>query len=214
MHVAKALFEHLADELPITEQHGPLRFHSVGELAVPSGTASVFDPTSGEADVLEVPAGSHRVYVVVDAAPGAEPVALGVLLWFGGALPVERGEYAGGVLTHCGAVCLSGADGDDALVGGLVRLAGQELRRRAEHGRDRGLLPVFEDACGQYRPDALQPVGESAPGAFRDGWHLLSDEESGTSVLAVLDHGEGGSIYPCLDAYGSEVAHLVEFETD
>ncbi|WP_331765155.1 hypothetical protein OG747_50695 (plasmid) [Streptomyces sp. NBC_01384] len=216
MHFAEALFDHLVDELPMSERHDSWRFHHLGELAVSSGMASIYDPTSGEADDLDVPPGSHRVYVVMDAVPEAAPMALGILLWFGEAPPVVLGEFSGvGVLTHCGVVCLSSSqDNDDALVSGLMRLAGQEIRRRATHGQDRGLLPVFEDACRQYRPDALQPPEESAPGAFRAGWHILSDEGTKTTVIALLDNGEGGSIYPCLDAQGREVAHLVQFETE
>lgn len=214
MQFAKALFDHLVDEPQMNGRHDSWTIHHLGELPVSSGTASVYDPTSGEADDLEVPPGSHPVYVVMDAVPETAPMALGILLWFGKTPPVQLGEFSGvGVLTHCGVVCLSGSqDDDDALVSELMRLAGQEIRRRATHGQDRGLLPVFEDACRQYRPDALQPPEESAPGAFRAGWHLLSDEGTRTTVIALLDNGEGGGIYPCLDAQGREVAHLVQFE--
>lgn len=143
-------------------------------------------------------------------------MALGLLLWFDEAPPVELGDYSGvGVMTHCGVVCLGGSRNDDGpLVSRLMRLAGQEIRRRAANGRDRGLLPVFEGACRQHRPDALQPPEESTPDMFRAGWHVLSDERTEATVIALLDNGENGGIYPCLDAQGREVAHLVHFETE
>jgi hypothetical protein len=214
MEFSKALFDHLVDTPEESGSRDSWWIHAMGTLAVNSDCAWVCDPTSGEADGLEVPPGNHRVYAVMDAAPGAAPMALGLLLWFGEAPPVELGEYCGGVLTHCGVVCLTGTQDDDALVGRLMRLAGQEIRRRAAHGQDQGLLPLFEGACGQYRPDALQPPEESAPDAFRAGWHVLSDEQTKATVIALLDNGEGGNIYPCLDAQGREVAHLVQFDTD
>ncbi|MEU9077935.1 hypothetical protein [Kitasatospora sp. NPDC048538] len=216
MDFAKTLFAHLAEAPQTSGPRDSWWIHPVGTLPVSSDMALVFDPTSGEADGLEVPAGSHRVYAVMDAAPGEAPMTLGLLLWFDEAPPVELGEYSGvGVMTHCGVVCLGDRrDDDGALVSGLMRLAGQEIRRRAANGRDRGLLPAFEGACRQYGPDALQPPEESSPDTFRAGWHVLSDERTGSTVIALLDHGENGGIYPCLDAQGREVAHLVQFETE
>jgi hypothetical protein len=216
MDFVKSLFAHLVDAPQLSGPRDSWWIHAIGSLAVSSESAGVFDPTSGEVDVLEVPSGRHRVYAVMDAAPGAAPMALGLLLWFGEAPPVELGAYSGvGVLTHCGVVCLSGSQGDDtALVGELMRLAGQEIRRRAANGQDRGLLPLFEEACRQHAPGALRLPEEATPDAFRAGWHVLSDERTGETVVALLDNGEGGGIYPCLDANGREVAHLVQFETE
>ncbi|MEU9045029.1 MULTISPECIES: hypothetical protein [unclassified Kitasatospora] len=216
MDFAKALFDHIADGPRRSGQRDSWSFHYLGELAVPSGVASVYDPTSGEADDLEVPPGDHPVYAVMDASSQTAPVALGILLWFGEAPPVELGEFSGvGVLTHCGVVCLTGSqDSDDASVGSLMRLAGQEIRRRAASDQDRGLLPVFEDACRLSWPDALQMPDRAVPDAFRTGWCVLPDEGARKNVIALLDNGEGGGIHPCLDAHGREVAHLVQFETE
>ncbi|MEV4557921.1 hypothetical protein AB0K51_13075 [Kitasatospora sp. NPDC049285] len=216
MDFAKPLFAHLVEAPQTSGPRESWWIHAIGSFVVRTEWATVFDPTSGEADGLEVPPGSHRVYAVMDAAPGAAPMAVGLLLWFGETPPVELGEYSGvGVLTHCGVVCLSGSSDDDgALVDALMRLAGLEIRHRAANGQDRGLLPLFDAACRQHRPDALRLPEESAPDAFRAGWHVLSDERTQAMVVALLDNGEGGGIYPCLDAHGREVAHLVQFETE
>ncbi|MFB7668599.1 hypothetical protein ACFC1R_32555 [Kitasatospora sp. NPDC056138] len=184
----------------------------MGDLNVQAKGADVSDVTTGEGDGLEVPAGRHPMFAVTDAPAGEQPLVLAVLLWFGPGLPT-RVEYCGiGVRTHCGVVCLDGGDGDGGEIDELMKLAHQEIRRR-ERGRGPG-LEQFEEACGSYWPQALEPATSAPHHPFGSGWQLSDhDGRSGATVAAFLDWGEGGGLYDCLDAENQEVGRLIVFET-